>query len=121
MSRSETVSEPVTGIFFERNAGRADPAHAYGRNRGQRHENHPEVFLASEETRPVDTGDNRKSDSDNCKLAPRQPEQDPGLIPRDLAVDLHLKSHVRPQSDFYLGKQRGCGDDHSAADELPNP
>lgn len=104
MSRSETVSEPVTGIFLERHAGRADPAHAYGRNRGQRHENHPEVFLAREETRPVDTGDNRKSDSNNCKLAPRQPEQDPGLIPRDLAVDLHLKSHCSAPVRFLPGQ-----------------
>lgn len=121
MPWSETVCEPVAGIFLERNAGRADPAHAHGRNRGQRHENHPEVFLARQETRPVDTGEHRKSDSCNGQLAPRQPEQDPGLIPRDLAVDLHLKSHARPQSDFYLGKQRGGGDDHPSADQLPDP
>lgn len=70
MPWSVPMGEPVTGIFLERNAGRADPAHAYGRNCNQGHENHPEVFLASEETCPVDTGDNRKSNGDNGELAP---------------------------------------------------
>ena len=121
MSWSETVSEPVTGILFKWNAGRADPAHAHGRNRGERHKNHPEVFLAREETRPVDAGDNRKSGCDDGELAPRESKQDPSLIARDLAVHLHFESHVRSWSNFDLGKQRGGGDDHSTADELPDP